>query len=110
IGPVKAQAIIDYRTKNGPFKALADVKNVDGVGDATFEKIRTHINLTGQTTVPATAPSTAPAPKAEPKAKADTKPAAAPDAEAKKTEAAKPTDAEAKKTDSDAKKPDDKKK
>src|SRR5882672_12803261 len=52
IGPVKAQAIIDYRKKNGPFKKLEDVKNVDGVGDATFDKIKGDIQLSGTTVVP----------------------------------------------------------
>ena len=51
IGPVKAQAIIDYRKKNGPFKSLEDVKKVDGVGDATFDKIRKDIGLSGETKV-----------------------------------------------------------
>ncbi|HEX7606462.1 MAG TPA: helix-hairpin-helix domain-containing protein, partial [Usitatibacter sp.] len=51
IGPVKAQAIVDYRTKNGPFKSLDDVKKVNGVGDATFDKIKGDISLSG-TTVP----------------------------------------------------------
>src|SRR5512141_576924 len=51
IGPVKAQAIIDYRKKNGSFKTLEDVKKVDGVGDATFEKIRKDISLSGTTKV-----------------------------------------------------------
>jgi competence protein ComEA len=60
IGPVKAQAIIDYRKKNGPFKSLEDVKKVDGIGDATFEKIRKDISLSGTTKVDAPA-------KAEPK-------------------------------------------
>jgi competence protein ComEA len=54
IGPVKAQAIVDYRAKNGPFKSLDDVKKVTGVGDATFDKIKKDISLTG-TTVPAKA-------------------------------------------------------
>src|SRR4051794_29220465 len=64
IGPVKAQAIIDYRQKNGRFKSLEDVKNVSGVGDATFDKIRGDISLTGTSTM---APSAA---KAESKAAA----------------------------------------
>ena len=51
VGPVKAQAIIDYRKKNGPFKSLEDVKKVDGVGDATFDKVRKDIALSGTTKV-----------------------------------------------------------
>src|SRR3954471_8270174 len=52
IGPVKAKAIIDYRNKNGRFKTLEDIKKVDGVGDATFDKIKGDIQLTGTTVVP----------------------------------------------------------
>ena len=32
IGEVKAQAIIDHRTKNGPFKSMADIDKVPGIG------------------------------------------------------------------------------
>src|SRR5215470_2117912 len=56
IGPVKAQAIIDYRTKNGPFKSIDDLKKVNGIGDATLEKIRPDVTLTGKTT-PVAAPA-----------------------------------------------------
>jgi competence protein ComEA len=52
VGPVKAQAIIDYRKKNGPFKKLEDVKKVDGIGDATYEMIKKDIALSGTTTGP----------------------------------------------------------
>jgi competence protein ComEA len=55
IGPVKAQAIIDYRKKNGPFKSLEDLKKVDGIGDATFEKVKKDVALSGTTTIPAAA-------------------------------------------------------
>jgi competence protein ComEA len=51
VGPVKAQAIVDYRKKNGNFKSLEDVKKVDGIGDATYDKIKKDIALTGATTV-----------------------------------------------------------
>jgi competence protein ComEA len=66
IGPVKAQAIVDYRKKNGSFKTLEDIKKVDGIGDAIFEKIRGDIVLHGTTVVPKadSAPKAAPAPKA----------------------------------------------
>lgn len=47
IGPVKAQAIIDYRTKNGPFKSIEDLKNVNGIGDATFDKLKSEITVSG---------------------------------------------------------------
>src|SRR5438128_8804556 len=53
IGPVKAQAIIDYRTKNGNFKSIDDLKKVPGIGDATFDKIKGDVSLTGATTTPA---------------------------------------------------------
>lgn len=45
IGEVKAQAIIDYRNANGPFQKVEDIKNVSGIGDATFDKIKDHITV-----------------------------------------------------------------
>lgn len=45
IGSSKAQDIIDYRNKNGPFKSIEDLKNVNGIGDSTFEKIKNNITI-----------------------------------------------------------------
>jgi competence protein ComEA len=45
IGPAIAQRIIDYRTANGPFKSIEEIKNVAGIGDATFEKIKDRITV-----------------------------------------------------------------
>lgn len=45
VGAVKAQSIIDYREKNGGFKSIEDIKNVDGIGDKTYEKIKDKISI-----------------------------------------------------------------
>ena len=43
IGESKAQAILEYRTKNGNFKTLEDLKKVSGIGEAAYEKIKDNI-------------------------------------------------------------------
>lgn len=45
IGPKTSQKIIKYREKNGPFKTLRSIKNVKGIGEKKFEKIKSHITL-----------------------------------------------------------------
>ena len=45
IGEVKSKAIIDYRDKNGPFKQIEDIKNVSGIGDSVYEKIKDNITV-----------------------------------------------------------------
>lgn len=45
IGPSKASRIIDYRNASGKFKKIEDIKNVTGIGDATFESIKDYITV-----------------------------------------------------------------
>ncbi|WP_052427401.1 helix-hairpin-helix domain-containing protein [Neobacillus niacini] len=45
IGPSKAAAIIEYRETNGPFKSIEDLKNISGIGDKTFEKLKDLISV-----------------------------------------------------------------
>src|ERR1700686_3504855 len=60
IGPVKAQAIIDYRNANGPFKTPEDVMKVNGIKQGTFGKIKGMISVSGAATpVPAMQPAPA---------------------------------------------------
>ncbi|MEQ8170412.1 MAG: helix-hairpin-helix domain-containing protein [Candidatus Eremiobacterota bacterium] len=47
IGPVIAQRIIDHRNGNGNFKSVEDIKNVKGIGEKTFEKIKDYIEVKG---------------------------------------------------------------
>jgi competence protein ComEA len=50
IGPVKAQAIIDYRQKNGPFRSLEDLDKVPGIGKATLNMIKDDVTFSGANT------------------------------------------------------------
>lgn len=43
IGEVRAKAIVEYRTQNGNFSKIEDIKNVSGIGDATFNNIKSQI-------------------------------------------------------------------
>lgn len=40
IGEVRAKAIIDYRRQNGPFHNINELVKVEGIGTATYEKIK----------------------------------------------------------------------
>ena len=96
IGPVKAQAIVDYRAKNGPFKTPEDIMKVPGIKEGTFGPLKDKISVTGASTPvaqdnKAAKESKAPPPAAPAKApEAKGAPAAAPPAPAPaKTEAKK---------------------
>jgi competence protein ComEA len=45
IGPAKAQAIVDHRTKVGAFKNIEELKKVDGIGTKTFEALKNEITV-----------------------------------------------------------------
>lgn len=43
IGLTLAQKIVEYRTENGAFKEIAEIKNVKGIGDKKYETIKEKI-------------------------------------------------------------------
>jgi competence protein ComEA len=46
IGPAKARKIVEYRRANGPFGSVDELREVDGIGPATLEKLRPHVRVT----------------------------------------------------------------
>ncbi|MHD0397566.1 helix-hairpin-helix domain-containing protein [Staphylococcus simulans] len=40
LGPSKAKAIIEYRESKGPFTSVDQLKNVKGIGEKSFEKLK----------------------------------------------------------------------
>jgi len=45
IGEAKAKDILEYRTKIGQFTSAEEIKNVSGIGDAMFERIKDKITV-----------------------------------------------------------------
>lgn len=45
IGETRAQAIVDYRRQNGPFRHISEITGVEGIGTATYEKIKRLITV-----------------------------------------------------------------
>ena len=46
VGMTKAEAIVEYREKHGPFKSPEDLSLVKGIGDRTVELNRANIRVT----------------------------------------------------------------
>ena len=51
IGPSRAQTIIEYREQIG-FNSLKDIKQIKGIGDATFEIIKPYLIEFGEEEIP----------------------------------------------------------
>ena len=45
VGPSTALKIIEYREQNGKFSSIEDIKNVSGIGDAKYEKMKDYITV-----------------------------------------------------------------
>ena len=45
IGAKVAARIVEYRTKNGPFKKTEELMNVQGIGEKSFLKIRPQLTV-----------------------------------------------------------------
>ena len=50
LGDKRAQDIIDYRTKHGPFKTVDDLEKVPGIGPGFMKRLRTQITTSGKST------------------------------------------------------------
>lgn len=53
IGPVKAKALLAWRSKNGSFHTLADVRKVKGFGAKTLARIGHDLTIAGRPLMPA---------------------------------------------------------
>ena len=45
IGPKTAELVVQYRTKNGPFKKIEEIMNVRGIGEKSFLRIKDRLTV-----------------------------------------------------------------
>ena len=53
VGPAKAERIVQFRTKHGQFKRVADLRKVKGFGYKTLKKLEPFLDIKGDTTLAA---------------------------------------------------------
>ena len=51
VGEKRAQEIINYRTKNDPFKTVDDLEKVPGIGPGIMKQIRSEVTTSGKTDI-----------------------------------------------------------
>ena len=52
IGPVKAEAILQYREESGPFRTVEEIMEVEGIGEKTLEQLRPYVTVEGEPSSP----------------------------------------------------------
>jgi competence protein ComEA len=45
VGPVLAQRIVDYRDQHGGFRSVDELRQVDGIGDAKFNQLKSRVTV-----------------------------------------------------------------
>lgn len=51
VGPSMAGRIVEFRTENGKFESAADLMLVRGIGERSFERMRSYVAIEGDTTL-----------------------------------------------------------
>jgi competence protein ComEA len=51
VGPSKAERVVEWRGKHGPFKRVADLRKVKGFGYKTLKKLEPNLDVKGESTL-----------------------------------------------------------